>query len=273
MSNNKDDISRQLTKMGLDADEARVYLELLPRPTNHTQLSFLTGINRTKVYRIVENLMKRSLVARKTDDTGTFLIATDPKNLEITLVQQEERVKEKRHTYKDLLPYLQTLKQHDHKGFVVQTYQGDEGMKQMAWHELQTKGELLSIGGQTIEDLFQNKLWAQRHRMLTLEANYLIREIINYDVDLPTYTKNDDFMHRYSYRQLPSDVVYFYEQLTIYNDTVATYSWRGDKKVGVEIIGHTYAGVMRNIFEHYWQLGKEGIDPKLAHELNTTERK
>ena len=266
MMNNKDVMTQQLKILGLDADEAEVYLELLHKSSNHTQLSFLTGINRTKVYRIIDNLMRRSLIAKKTDDTGTFLFATDPKNLEIMLVQKEEQIKQERSAYTEMLPYLQTLKHHDHKGFIVRTYQGIEGMKQMCWHELETKGELLSIGGQTIEDLIENKYWAARHRKLTVEADYLVREIINYDVDLPTFTENDTFMKRYSYRQLPSDVVYFDEQITIYNDTVAIYSWRENKKVGVEIISHSYAMIMRNLFENYWKLGHEGLDPKLAHE-------
>jgi len=256
MSDNKNSILNQLHQLGLDYDEAKIYLELLREPNTHLRLSVVTGINRTKVYRLVENLEKRSLVARHTDDKGTFLVASDPTTLEVAIVTHEEKIKQLRTTFTQLLPTLESLKVQNGSAFVVRTYEGIEGLKQMCWHELQTCGELLSLGGQTIEDLITNRRWAEKHRALSVEAGYSIREIINHDVDLPTFTNNQEYMKRYQYRQMPSNLVFFSEQITIYNDTVAVYHWRENQKVGVEIVSKTYAHAMRSLFNQYWELAK-----------------
>lgn len=93
-----------------------------------------------------------------------------------------------------------------------------------------------------------------------MEAGYTLREINNPDIDRPTFTNNETFMkNHYQYRTLPSSFIHFNEQIVIYNDTVAIYHWRENKKVGVEIISKTYATMMRSIFEHCWQIAE---DPK-----------
>jgi sugar-specific transcriptional regulator TrmB len=259
MSDNKDTILEQLHQLGLTHDEAKIYVELLHEPNTHLRLSVITGINRTKVYRLVENLEKRSLVAKRTDDRGTFWVAADPGTLEIAVVTEEKKVRSQRQVLSQLLPSLESFKSRDKSAFVVRTYEGLEGLKQMVWHELKAKGEMLTFGGQTIEDLITDHYWAEKHRALTIEAGYTLREILNPDIDRPTFTNNETFMrYHYQYRQLPSSVVHFNEQTVIYNDTVSIYHWREDQKVGVEIISKTYANMMRKVFEYYWQIAKEG---------------
>lgn len=256
MLNKTDNILAKLHKFGLSTDEAKVYVELLREPSTHLKLSHVTGVNRTKVYRIIADLEKKSLVSRRTDDRGTFLTASDPSALEVRLVSQEERIKQQRSTLTQLLPSLKALTTDTSRAFVVQTYEGIDGLKQMVWHELKAKGEIVSFGGQTIEDIIHDRRWAEKHRGLTVEAGYKVRDLLNPNVDLPTFTNNAEFMKNYSYRQVSSEQIFFNEQTVIYNDTVSIYHWRENKKVGVEIISKTYANMMRSIFEHYWELAK-----------------
>lgn len=256
MSDNKDTLPDLLRALGLSQDEARIYLALLQEPSNHLRLSRELGIARTKVYRLVEELEKRSLVVRQTDDRGTFLVAADPATLEVAIVTEEQALRQRRATLQQALPKLEALRTGDRRLFEVRTYEGIEGLKQMCWHELRTKGELLAFGGQTIEDLIDDHRWAEKHRALTVEAQYRIREIINREVALPTFTDNPDFMRHYECRQLPLDTLNAYEQIVIYNDTVAVYHWRQQQKVGIEMIGKTYADTMRQIFEQYWMLAE-----------------
>jgi DNA-binding MarR family transcriptional regulator len=243
----------QLIKLGLSGAEARLYLELLREPTTHLKLAHATGINRTKVYRIADDLEKRSLVAKRIDDRGTFLVATDPSKLEISLIDQEDSLKQKRAAFTQLMPMLALFKQNDTKEFIVHTYDGVDGFKQMLWHELKTKGEELILGCGTIEDVVPDPRWAEKHRQMTVDAGYTIREIINVgDKDEP-FTLNKNFMTRYSHRVIPSDVLPLGQQICIYNDTIAIYHWRHDQKVGLEITSAPFAAMMRDVFEMYWQ--------------------
>ena len=77
----------------------------------------------------------------------------------------------------------------------------------MVWHELQAQGEIVAFGGQTIEDLITNHYWSEKHRQMSVEAGYTLREIINHDVDLPTFTQNAENMNRYPYKQLSKNQI------------------------------------------------------------------
>jgi DNA-binding MarR family transcriptional regulator len=252
--NNKDIILEQLRTLGLTNEEAKLYLELLKEPSTHLKLAHSTGINRTKIYRLAEDLEKRSLITKRTDDRGTFLVASDPASLEVTLVSQEEKLAKQRSAFTHLMPALSELRKPDAYSFIVLTYEGVEGFKQMLWHELKTKGDELIFGSGTIEDLVPEHEWAEKHRALTVEAGYTIRELLNPGEKEQPFTLNSTYMHRYVHRDIPRELLTLQDQLCIYNDTVATYHWRNNEKVGVEIISKSYATTMRQLFEHYWQL-------------------
>ncbi len=260
MLNNKNTVLQYLKALNLSSDEAKLYLELLKGPDSHLELARATGINRTKVYRLADQLEKRSLVSTQTDDRGTFLIAADPSTLEVELVTQEERLKNQRAVFKELLPALTELKaqgESDPFHFAVHTYEGIEGFKQMLWHELKTKGEILIFGSGRLEDLVLSSRWAEKHRAMTLKAGYEVRELLNPGKKQEIFTKNPDYMSFYHRRWLPEDTLAMEHQVAIYNDTVATYCWHHDQKVGFEVNNTAYARMLRQMFEHYWKLGEK----------------
>lgn len=259
MVNNKNTYVQYLKALNLSGDEATLYLELLKEPQTHLELARLTGINRTKVYRLVEDMEKRSLVSRRTDDRGTFVTASDPRTLEVELVTEEEQLKVKRSVFKQLLPELQHLQSvgtHNPDSFVVESYEGVEGFKQMLWHELKAKGEVVIFGSGTIESLVESKRWAEKHRANSVEAGYKVREIINPGKKTKDFTQNEEFKKQYYKRLINDKILLLEHQIVIYNDTVATYCWRGDQKVGVEVTNRANAQMMRQLFEHFWKLAE-----------------
>lgn len=259
--NSQQDMYAELRLFGLKLDEAKVYVELLKGASTHQTLSQATSVNRTKVYRIVQDLEQRGLVAKQTDDRGSFLIATDPDLLESSVVIQEQRAMEQRGALQHILPALHALQSPDSNRFITRTYDGLEGLKQMCWHELKARGVLLTFGSGTIEQLIPNHYWAEKQRALSVKANYKVYEIINDTVDdTITFTENEEYMSHFEYRVLPTITQKLARQTVIYNDTVAIYSYeREDYKSGVEIINEGYAQMMRGIFWHYWGLA---VPPK-----------
>jgi hypothetical protein len=255
--NIKQDTLANLSSLNLEKEEARLYLELLSGPTTHLHLARTTGINRTKVYRLVENLEKRSLVSRRTDDRGTFIMANDPSALEIELAHEEGRVQKQREVFTQLLPELRVLSEAVAKDqFAVQTYEGVEGFKQMQWHELRTKGELLVLGNMAVEDLGIDHRWAEKFRLRNIEQGYRIRELFNKPYRIPDFTKIDSFWEMYDARIVLEEDLPVSTPITVYNDTVAIYQFDDNRRVGAEIVNAAYATTMRHIFEHYWRLGK-----------------
>jgi DNA-binding MarR family transcriptional regulator len=255
MTDNRDILLEKLRRLGLQTDEAVVYLELLKGKATHLGLSRSTGITRSKVYRLVGILEKRGLVTHHTDDTGKFIAVTNPENLEIEVSAEETRVKEQRAILNSLVPALTEIQHTGARGFAIRTYEGEDGFRQMLWHELKAKGDILILGAGTIEDLIQKHSWAEKHRRLSVEAGYTTRELVNKEYDRP-FTKEEQFIRTLSKRFIPRDVLPLDGHVAIYNDTICMYHWRRQQKIGVEIVNKEHSQLMRNIFEHYWQLGE-----------------
>lgn len=245
----------RLKFLGLDADEATLYIELLRQPMTPLRLSRRTGVERTKVYRLISNLEKRSLVTRRTDDSGVSLVAADPSTLEVALVAREETLKRQRSAFNELLPALQDLQAQEDSLINIRTYEGQEGMRQMAWHDLQRRSSLLVMGGGLLEEMTGSSRWAERYRQRAAELGQPIRCLCNEpENDVPTSTKSMRYLELYSSRMVPREVLDLdYNQITIYDDTVAVYHWRENQKVGIEVINTFYAQTMRQLFEMGWQ--------------------
>ena len=259
MLNNKNDIKKYLTAYGLSSDEAKTYLALLEKPLSHLELARKTGINRTKIYRIADDLERLSLVKTEQLDSGKLLSASEPKNLEVSLVSKEEELKSKKAILGELLPELNKMfnSDNDELKFSVSTYEGVAGMKQMLWNELKTKGEILVFGSGTIEDLVGSRRWAEAHRQRTLDVDYRIREINNRGKKPIKFTANSKFYQNFNRRFIDQDILNLEQQIVIYNDTVAIYHWRDDQKVGSETHNKAYANTMRQMFEMYWEKAGE----------------
>lgn len=224
-------------------------------PNTHLQLARATGINRTKVYRLIEQLEQRGLVSRRTDDRGTFLIAHDPEVLEANLIAEEERIKHRRQLLSRLTPELQAVRYDATNPFAIHTYEGVEGLKQMAWHELKTKGELLVFGNSTFEDIVGDHRWSEKLREKVVAKGYKTREIFNDPNKRPDFTRMQEYMNLYDARRIPEVALPVATPMVIYNDTVAIYQFTDGKRVGVEIINTGFAHTMRSIFESYWAAG------------------
>jgi sugar-specific transcriptional regulator TrmB len=259
MLNNKNTLLLNLHRLGLSADECRVYLALLDEPMSRLEVARKTGINRTKVYRVADMLIRRGLVSEETNSRGRELAASDPVNLEIVITTEEEKIKSQRQLLSQTLPILNeiytTKNRMDGSDFVINTYEGVDGFKQMLWNELKAENEVLVFGSGTLQDLVGSSRWAEKHREKTITAGYTIREILNPDGKPDVFTKNTDFMSRYMRRNISSQTLPLHHQISIYNNTVAIYNWRNEQKVGVEIVNKSYADTQRSMFEHYWPLG------------------
>lgn len=256
MMNNKDTILERLQSLGLESDEAHVFLELLKGPATHLKIARATGINRSKVYRLADGLEKRSLISVRSDDRGTFLIASDPATLEVELITEEERVKSKRQAFENLLPFLDLIKRNDASSFIVHTYEGEEGFKQMLWHELKTNDENLMFGRASLSDLISNRRWIRQHQDRMIQTDYKVRNV-RVLVNPGEHERLFTIATNFQYRVIPQETLLLENQITTYNDTVALYHWRHEQKVGVEIVNPALAQTFRQMFNHYWAHGEK----------------
>ncbi|HUB93805.1 MAG TPA: helix-turn-helix domain-containing protein [Verrucomicrobiae bacterium] len=262
----KNDILSNLAELGFGESEAVVYYELTRRgPLTHLQLSRVTGISRTRVYRIIEQLQTKGVVAKKADDDGTAVLANGHQSLELALVNEAERLEAQQKAFKRVHVLLKELANEGRPplNFSIRTYDGVAGFKQMLWNELKTKDELLAFGDGILEDLIGSRAWAEKQREMTVQKGYRIREIANNPV-VPT--QNQPFKSRIATRRVSEAILPLRHQIIIYNDTVSTYCWRDGQKTGIEVINQPYAQMMRAMFERYWGLAEPvSAANRLAH--------
>ncbi len=171
------DITRQFVQLGLTKDEAAIFAHLLDAPKTQLEVSHATGIARSNVYRIVDGLMAKGLVASHTTDSGKLLAVARPDALELLVVEQEHLALERRKHFDQILPLLAGF-QSDTEDFSIRTYVGVKGIKQMLWNELQTKTEILLFSGDTI-DAATGRRWAEKFRLEVIERNLKTRGIQN----------------------------------------------------------------------------------------------
>jgi predicted transcriptional regulator len=260
MLNNKTDILKHLSAYGLSLEQAKIYLCLLDSPASHLEISRKTGINRSKVYRIIDDLEALSLVKTQVLDSGRLISASNPKNLEVILTTRKQQLENQEAVLAQALPTLEsifTTKDVGSTAMVINTYSGTSGFKQMLWNELKANKELLIFGCGGIEDLVGSKTWADKHRLQTIQAGYTVREILNPETKPLHFTKIEHFEQvTHTRRDIDPEELPLNQQVAIYNNTVNIYSWQNGQKVGLEIISKNFAKMQRAIFEHYWQLAK-----------------
>jgi sugar-specific transcriptional regulator TrmB len=263
MLNNKNSLQVKLRQLGLNTDEAKVYLALLEKPLTHLEVARVTGVNRTTVYRVADVLEARSLITRNQRDDGKYLTANDPSNLEVMIATAEAKLKLQQQVFQATLPDLADIYKHERapsdSHFSISTYDGAAGLKQMLWNELKTKGEILVWSNESL-DRAAGRRWAEKFRLELTERAIPQRGIENIDdIHVLDHTKVENYGDIYKPRFLSREIIDIKQEMTIHDDTVSIYNWGIDgksSKVGLEIHNKQFANFQRSVFETYWNLAE-----------------
>lgn len=256
---NKQVILARLSNLGLSETESEIYLYLLENgaktPLN---LSRATGINRTKIYRLLDLLSQKKLIEESLTERGKKFKASHPSNLELLIHADEERLKSKKDIAQDTISLLSQLPIQSHLGFEVIHHKGKSGLEQMLWNELKAQEVYLFANGDV--DAAVGKKFADLHRQEVSERNIKYKEIGNQmvtdDLSVITYNKVSSPKKLYEYKIIPDNILKIRQAIAIYNNTVAIYNWLDNECVGIEIINNPLAQTHKQIFWHFWKVGK-----------------
>ena len=257
---NKQIILDRLLRLGLSETESEIYLHLLEKGAKTPlQLSREVGINRTKIYRLLDLLLQKKLIEESLSERGKKFKASSPSNLELIINIEEEILKSKKDIIQDTIDLLSQLPLQTHLGFEVIHHKGISGLEQMMWNELKAQ-EICLFANYNVDALVE-KNFADLHRKEVSERNIKYKEIGNQpvtnDSSVTTYNKVSAPKKLYEYRRLPESVLKIrHGGIAIYNDTLAIYNWLDKEYVGIEIINRPLAQTNRQIFWHFWKIGK-----------------
>lgn len=253
---NKQILELQLEELGLSEDEIALYLFLLEHGT-HTPLeaSRGSGLNRSKIYRIVDVLKAKGLISESPDGWGRTIQATDPSNLELLLFKKEKDLESQRGLLPSLIETLASFGSSTGTDFEVKHYKGVEGLKQMLWNELRSK-EILTFDQGNINPMV-GKTFGEKMRQEAVNRKQKIFAITNSSTH-GTETNVDGYDEKVFFeRNVSKDLLHIQHHIDIYGNAISIYNWKDtDTPAGIEIINKPLADMYRQMFWHYWEMAE-----------------
>jgi sugar-specific transcriptional regulator TrmB len=240
-------IRSYFTKLGLGTEIADIYLALHAHgPQSISALARNAQVERTRVYRLIDQLMDSNLIELEAGNKRGVIKAAPIANLRILINRREEELKG---LHDELGMVEQILARNSLSDPVshLQLYRGPEGVRQLLTNQLEAQSELLSYAFRDFEAELGKKFMAgwqsdatERHINQRLLSNRL--ESLN--------------NHTIACRFIDEAVFRITFACAVYNDIVAHCYWRGDEIFGLEIRNPAFADSQRQLFEMLWAQAK-----------------
>lgn len=260
-------IIEYLQKLGYEEEVIHLFLTLLEAgPVSYLQASRLSGIERTKIYRMVEVLSEKGIIELIVEDKRTLLQAADVQKIQ--LIVENERLKTEELS-KNFPTFQETIRDiaYNSPSSQVRFYRGKEGIKQMLWNELDAQGEsvcfIYKIFDPFVGTSFFDK-WVVEFNLRNLTSRELRTEI--FDKSYQEHPNELCFtMRNIEIRYLPSKILPITQSMSVYNNVVSIYNWWHNEIFGIEIYNQQFANFQRFFFETVWKKGK----PRTRTHLHT----
>ncbi len=252
-------IHEYFAKLQLAPEIADIYLALHAYgPQTITSISRHANVERTRVYRLLDVMVKANLVETETHYKRTIIRAAPIMNLQILLTEREQEV---RNLQTELEFIHRKLNEHSMESPLtrVQFYRGPEGTKQMFWNQTKATTDTRSILYETMQsktNLTFFERWARKCNENKLQFRGIIGD--NFLDDLKGWYKQHDNerLEYWDSRYISPSIFPITHSTITYNDVVAYYNWKDGEVFGVEIYNKEIAATQRRVFELLWRQGQ-----------------
>lgn len=248
-------IRTYFAKLGLEHEIADLYLALHTHgPQSISQLSRSSGVERTRIYRLIDRLLETSLIEVESHYKRGIIKAAPIANLHILISKKEQEL---RGLQDELGLIEQVLGRNSLSSPAtrVQFYEGPEGAKQMFWNETKAKTENLSILYENMQ-IKTNSTFFERWVHACNENQLHFRGVIG-DAFLKSQrdwygTHANEQLRHWQQRYVSKDMFPIKNSMNIYDNVVAQYNWKDGEIFGVEIYNQEVADTQRQLFELLW---------------------
>jgi len=202
--------TKTLIRLGLEAQEAKVYLTLLDlTEATATKLAERTNIGRVNMYQITNKLIEKGIVSYIIKNNVKCFSATNPETL-------LEDLQEKEREYKKILPKLKERQQKFTPETKVEIYRGKEGIGTILKMILRDKKDYFILGG--AEECTKNfnqlmRIFVKHGEKLKIKGRFLERKEAEFFVG-----KHEE------YRYIPKEL-FSSTTSTIWGNKFATFVW------------------------------------------------
>ncbi len=243
-------IHTYFSELGFPEDVARIYIALHARgPQTISEVARIAKVQRIQVYRLLDTLKQANLIEIEMQYKRSILRASPVDNLRVLITQRESQLA----TLKSKLPAVEALL--SQKSFAspatrVNMYSGPEGIRQMLWSQLKSRGEIVGYNYSCFEDMagvsfIEN--WANE-----FEKRKLRCRLVYGDAFRDTWQRVNR-IRGMEYYYLSPEVFEITHSCDIYDNVTAYYHWQDDEIFGLEIHNAKIARSQRQIFELLWE--------------------
>lgn len=250
-------VENDLEKFGLNEKEVQTYLEVLKRQrATPLELSRFTSLNRTTIYRLLDNLKGLGLVEEIIDEHKVLVKAASLDTFNKLLSQKEQKFLELKNSLPDLQKELKTLIATSQSPTEVVYFRGVEGLKQFLWNTTRARKEIVGYGfgdwNKAVGREFSEKL-----RQEYVDNKIFSREIQNLPDTDKSYTSNKIYLDRFfRCRSISSHKLEINHDSYIYDDILAFYHYINEEYFAIEIHNLEIAKTQKQIFNILWKIAR-----------------
>lgn len=256
MTPHKDSIRTYFAKLGLESEIADLYLALYAYgPQTISALSRSAGVERTRIYRLVDQLLESSLIEVETHSKRGILKAAPIANLRILISKREQELQ----GLQDELSLIEEVlgrNQLSSPATRVQFYQGPEGIKQMYWNETKANSEVCGILYENMQ-LKSGAKFFERWTETVNNKDIHFRGLVgpNFIASQKTWygTAVQEELRYWEYRVLSETTFPIRHSTIVYDDVVGNLNWKDTEIFGIETYNKQIADAQRRYFEMLWE--------------------
>jgi len=240
-----------LMDLGLDENEAKVYLSLLKlKEATATKIAENAKLNRSNTYQILNKLIKKGLASYTLANNIKYFSPVDP---EILLKELKEKEKELR----KILPMLKKLYKEKIPETKVEVFKGRKGIRTVLKLILKDKKPYYILGGGeeacTIFEV-ENSAFLIEAEKLKIKGKILERKNAKFFIG-----KNEEFKY------LPEDF-FTLTSTTIWENKIAIFVW-SKPYYAILIENEKIAKSWKSNFEFLWKIAKQPTKKDIKRRL------
>jgi sugar-specific transcriptional regulator TrmB len=244
------------SKLGLEPDLADLYVALHNHgPQGILQLSRHSGIERRRIYRLIDRLININLIELQVQHKRSLYHAAPIGNLQILLSQKEEELR----GFQAQLRDIDNLMTRSSKPPLTRilNYHGIEGLKQMFWNQTKIKSDNMAILYENIQSVTGSEAffrrWVERCNSLDVSFRGIIGDHFMETLQDWYKTHHHERLARWESRYISPDVFPITYSTITCGDVVMFYHWKDGEVFGVELYNAEIAAAQRRIFELLWE--------------------
>ncbi len=258
MSGQTDNIANILREFELNNDEIALYVFLAKTgESSALRISKQIHTGRTKVYRILDKLIKSGLVEQILGHRGFVFKVTSFERLNELLLKEKRKLSYLEDSLPVVVKELESLQQGNDDNNRVVYFSGVEGFKQVTWNSLKAEKDLFIFEMVTDMSAYVDEKFSEQIREELVKRRIHVSQITNL-THIPAHTDVIKLVENYwEVRYINPRVLKTSYEMLIYNDVVAMYNMRGKNIFCVEIHDKNLAMMQKQLFKFIWQKGKE----------------